>query len=188
MTRTMLARSARPLSVAAILMFGMAARAQYVAQTQGNYFPLGSEAHVHPLRAGFPGVTGTVTGTDNGQATIKLGANSPWTFSWGGVEYSSVTVSADGYLVLNRAPLPDGGVDTTGQNYCFCDGGAAACDQSYQPNCTNCGTATAGPAMTCCAVAGACDLGGTSCGSGCCTECGPNSQNPTSVLPTVVAP
>ena len=141
-------------------MVGMTARAQYVAQTQGNYFPLGQGPGVHPIRTGFPGVSGTVTGTDNGQAILKLGGNTPWTFNWGGIDYASVTVSADGYLVLNRAPLPDGG-DPGGQNYCFCDGGAAACDQSFQSQCSPCADSkTIGaPAMTCCAVIDACELG-----------------------------
>ncbi len=193
MAHTMLSRFIRPVSVAAILLSGMAARAQYVAQTQngqGNYFSLGGSGS--PISLGRAGVTGCaspscVTGTDNGQATINLGATNPWSFSWGGYDYSSVTVSANGFLVLNRSPtLPDGGASNA-TNYCYCDGGSPACDESYNNQCTNCGTGTATPAQTCCTVTNACENTGSICGGGCCTDCGPNNGSTVAVLPTVVA-
>ena len=96
----------RTLVVAGLLAFAGNAVAQQWASTPGSYIPLGSAGFAVDEKAkGQPAgeISGVVAGTDNGVAIVTLGSTAnPWSFSYGGYTYSTISVSVDGFLAPRR--------------------------------------------------------------------------------------
>ncbi len=125
-----------------------------VLVSSGSYAPLGD--------AGSP-VPG-VTGTQNGVGTISL---SGWQFPYFGQQFSQITVTTDGYLIVGDGS-ECGCTAAAGGMAAGCADPMTYCDPSFGAPCS-------GPGSGCCslpAYQSSCQGGNfPSCGGGCCTNC-----------------